>query len=526
MGEDVLRVVILSAYLLTLAAVALYGLHRYHLVYLFIKHRKDGHVPPARFNELPVCTIQLPMFNEQQVAERVIDAACTVDWPRDRLEIQVLDDSTDESADIARACVAKWKDRGFDICYMHRANRVGYKAGALSEGLKVAKGEYIAIFDADFVPPVDVLHNVIHHFTDPKIGMVQVRWDHLNREASLLTKGQAIFLDGHFVIEHTARNYSGRFMHFNGTAGVWRRQTIGDAGGWQHDTLTEDLDLSYRAQLKGWQFVYLPHFCAPAELPPEIVSFKQQAHRWTKGSMQTALKLLPGILRSKTLPKHVKMEAFFHLTNTVVYPLMVLLTLIMYPAFIFASGPFKEHPLSSWLFAITLFILATCSAGTFFVYAQTVLFGKREGWRSIRYLPYLMSLGVGLSLNNTRAVIEAFFTKSGKASNEFVRTPKYGVSGKNEATDKAAIRSNVRANKPNFPMSKFLAAILEICFGIYMTVFIWVACVYDYAWASVPFLAIFAGGYFYVGVTTIYVLWQMHAERADAVEVAPAMAKF
>jgi hypothetical protein len=218
------------------------------------------------------------------------------------------------------------------------------------------------------------------------------------------------------------------------------------------------------------------------------------------------------------------MEAFFHLTNTVVYPMMVLLTLIMYPAFIYAAGPLKHHPLASWLFGITLFVLATCSAGTFFVYAQTVLFGKREGWRSIRYLPYLMSLGVGLSLNNTRAVIEAFFTKSGKASNEFIRTPKYGVTGKSEAGDKAMVRSIVRspASRPKFPVSKLLAAIVEIAFGIYMSAFIYVACVWDYAWFSVPFLAIFAGGYFYVGVTTVYVLWQMHAEKIAAVEGAEA----
>ena len=520
MADDLLRYLILGTYVLTLVAVAVYGLHRYHLVYLFIKQRKDGHVPPKHFEELPLCTIQLPMFNEREVAERVIDAAVLVDWPKDRLEIQVLDDSTDGSEEIALACVEKWKARGYDISYHHRTDREGYKAGALAEGLKTAKGEFIAIFDADFVPPREVLHNVIQHFTDPKIGMVQVRWDHLNRGASLLTKGQAIFLDGHFVIEHTARNYSGRFMHFNGTAGVWRRQTICDDGGWQHDTLTEDLDLSYRAQIKGWQFVYLPHFCAPAELPPEIVSFKQQAHRWTKGSMQTALKLLPKILKSKTLPKHVKTEAFFHLTNTVVYPLMVLLTLIMYPAFIFAGGPLKQHPLASWLFGITLYVLATCAAGTFCVYAQTVLFGRREGWKSFRYLPYLMALGVGLSLNNTRAVFEAFFTKSGKASNEFIRTPKYGVTGKCDASDKAMVRNIVRSNvtKPALPISKLLAAVLEICFGLYMTVFIWVACVYDYAWFSVPFLAIFAGGYFYVGCTTVYVLWQMHAEKLVALE--------
>src|SRR5207302_2452012 len=251
---------------------------------------------------------------------------------RDRLEIQVLDDSTDSSAELAKAACAEWAAKGYNIQFVHRTNRVGYKAGALAEGLKQASGEFIAIFDADFVPPRDILRNVVNYFTDDKVGMVQVRWDHLNRDASLLTKSQAIFLDGHFVIEHTARNRSGRFMHFNGTAGVWRRACIEDGGGWEHDTLTEDLDLSYRCQMKGWQFVYLPQFCAPAELPPEMIGFKQQAHRWTKGSMQTAIKLLPRILNSR-LPRRIKTEAFFHLTNTVVYPLMVLLTVLMYPTF-------------------------------------------------------------------------------------------------------------------------------------------------------------------------------------------------
>src|SRR5205823_12932688 len=246
--------------------------------------------------------------------------------------IQVLDDSTDHSADIARHACQQWVAKGYPVKYIHRTNREGYKAGALEAGMKIATGKFIAIFDADFVPPRDILKNVVHYFTDKQVGMVQVRWDHLNRDASILTKSQAIFLDGHFVIEHTARNRSGRFMHFNGTAGVWRRSTIEDAGGWQHDTLTEDLDLSYRAQIKGWKFVYLPQFCAPAELPPEMIGFKQQAHRWTKGSMQTAIKLLPRILHSK-LPLRIKSEAFFHLTNTIVYPLMVILTVLMYPIF-------------------------------------------------------------------------------------------------------------------------------------------------------------------------------------------------
>ena len=322
MFEHIFSHLLVAAYVLVLAAVAFYGFHRYILVYLYLKHRHDGYQPKDTFDELPKVTVQLPMFNEDTVAERIIRASCEIDLPKDKLEIQVLDDSTDHSAEIARKCCEEMAAKGHTVKYIHRTNREGYKAGALAEAMKVASGEFIAIFDADFLPPRDILYNCINYFTEQKVGMVQVRWDHLNRNASLLTKSQAIFLDGHFVIEHTARNRSGRFMHFNGTAGVWRRSTIEDGGGWQHDTLTEDLDLSYRCQLKGWQFVYLPQFSAPAELPPEMVAFKQQAHRWTKGSMQTGIKLLPRILRSH-LPLHVKWEAFFHLTNTIVYPLMV-----------------------------------------------------------------------------------------------------------------------------------------------------------------------------------------------------------
>lgn len=240
------QVIIVTVYVAVLLAVAFYGFHRYVLVYLYIKHRDDIYEPKSKYKTLPRITVQLPMFNEYQVAERVIRHCCQLDYPLELLEIQVLDDSTDHSADIAKAVCEEWAAKGYPIKYVRRENRIGYKAGALAEGMRQASGDFIAIFDADFVPPRDILKNVVNYFTDDKIGMVQVRWDHLNRDASLLTKSQAIFLDGHFVIEHTARNRSGRFMHFNGTAGVWRKATIDDAGGWQHDTLTEDLDLSYR----------------------------------------------------------------------------------------------------------------------------------------------------------------------------------------------------------------------------------------------------------------------------------------
>jgi cellulose synthase/poly-beta-1,6-N-acetylglucosamine synthase-like glycosyltransferase len=508
MWEQAIRVVFVVCYISILLVIALYGLHRYVLVYLYLKHRNSPYKPQSNFEQLPQVTVQLPMYNEDICAERIIRASCQIDYPHDRLEIQVLDDSTDHSAEIARLAVEKFAARGFPIRYIHRDNREGYKAGALAAGLKQASGEFIAIFDADFVPPSDILHNIVHYFTDKSIGMVQTRWDHLNRDASLLTKGQAIFLDGHFVIEHTARNRSGRFMHFNGTAGIWRRKTIDDAGGWQHDTLTEDLDLSYRAQLRGWQFVYLPQVCAPAELPPEMIGFKQQAHRWTKGSMQTAIKLLPRILRSRHLPLRVKSEAFFHLTNTVVYPLMVLVTLAMYPAFIYVDGPLKHYALGHWLFSTTLFILATCSASTFFVFAQRELFGRLAGWKAILYLPFLMALGVGVCLNNAKAVIEACVGACRRRPSEFIRTPKYGVTGRD--------RTNWQPKRV-FVFTRLALPIVELAFGAYMSTFIFISIYYQYARGSIPFLFIFAGGYLYVGGSSLYVIWKMHQEaRAEA----------
>ncbi len=507
---------LVAGYVAVLLTVAFYGLHRYILVYLYLKHRHKIYQPPGRFADLPRITIQLPMFNEDTVAERIIRATCQIDYPLDKLEIQVLDDSTDHSADIARRACEEWASRGYPIRFIHREDRTGYKAGALAEGLKIASGEFIAIFDADFIPPRDILRNVVDYFSDERIGMVQVRWDHLNRDASILTRTQAIFLDAHFIIEHTARNRSGRFMHFNGTAGIWRRKTIEDAGGWQHDTLTEDLDLSYRAQLKGWRFVYLPQFCAPAELPPEIISFKQQAHRWTKGGFQTAIKLLPRILRSR-LPIHVKLEAFFHLTNTVVYPLMVLVTVLTYPVFFFSLSPLKPYPWSQYIFTASLFVLATCSASTFFVFGQRELFGRPAGWRALGYVPFLMALGVGVSINNAKAVLEAIWSALRRQPSEFVRTLKYGQTGNQRRTFRP---------QRVFTFNRLSVPIVEVAFGCYMACCIWISLFYGYGVGSVPFLVIFASGYFYVGLNSIYVLWRMQqeAEQLAAGRQAPAPA--
>src|SRR5918992_27974 len=293
---------ILGTYFFVLVILAVYGWHRYYLVYLYMKNKDRQPVPAGSLAELPRVTVQLPIYNEMYVADRLIDSVCALDYPRELLEIQVLDDSTDETTSVAERAVRRQAAEGIDISYLHRTNRRGYKAGALEAGMKVATGEYVAIFDADFIPPADFLQRTIQFFTDPKIALVQARWGHINQDYSLLTKIQSILLDGHFVLEHGSRNRGGCFFNFNGTAGIWRRAAITDAGGWHHDTLTEDLDLSYRAQLRGWQFVFLQDHVAPAELPVEMNAFKSQQHRWAKGSIQTFLKLMPRILHSN-LPR-------------------------------------------------------------------------------------------------------------------------------------------------------------------------------------------------------------------------------
>ena len=336
----------LIPYFVVMIILAFYGIHRYQLVWLYFRNKKNAakwNEPPMRFAEgqLPFVTIQLPIFNEQFVIDRLIDAVCRLDYPRDRFEIQVLDDSTDETTGVAREIVERYA-RGFagmapqPIVYLHRSNRHGYKAGALDKGLDVARGEFVAIFDADFVPPPQWVMQVIHHFAEPEIGMVQTRWTHLNRNYSFLTQVEAILLDGHFVLEHGGRSRAGVFFNFNGTAGMWRRETITTAGGWQHDTLTEDTDLSYRAQLAGWKFKYLQDVECPAELPIEMTAFKTQQARWAKGLIQTGKKILPRVLKSDA-PWHTKLEAWYHLTANISYPLMIVLSVLLMPAMIIRS---------------------------------------------------------------------------------------------------------------------------------------------------------------------------------------------
>ncbi|MFQ5720351.1 MAG: cellulose synthase family protein, partial [Acidobacteriota bacterium] len=292
-GLDLFSLGIFALYLALLGALSLYGIHRWFLLWFARRPMAGPDRSPRAGGPVPWVTVQLPVFNERLVVEGLIDATCAIDWPRDRLEIQVLDDSTDDTADLVAERVRQARAQGFIIHHVRRARRHGYKAGALAAGLTTARGEFIAVFDADFVPPRNFLQATVFEFDDPQVGMVQARWGHLNRRRSWLTRIQAVFLDGHFLVDHVARTRSGCFFNFNGTAGIWRRRCIEDAGGWQADTLTEDLDLSYRAQLRGWRFVYRPDVLAPAELPARMSSFRSQQHRWAKGSIQTARKLLP-----------------------------------------------------------------------------------------------------------------------------------------------------------------------------------------------------------------------------------------
>jgi cellulose synthase/poly-beta-1,6-N-acetylglucosamine synthase-like glycosyltransferase len=475
----------LATYFLVLVVLSIYGSHRYVMAYLYYKYKGNLAAPLSRWERLPRVTIQLPIFNEMYVCERLVEAVCNIDYPRDRLEIQVLDDSTDETQGIALAAVDRARARGHDIVYLRRDNRAGFKAGALQEGLKIASGEFVAVFDADFVPTTDFLIRSVDFFTDPGVGMVQVRWEHLNRDYSHLTQAQAIFLDGHFVIEHTARNRSGRFFNFNGTAGIWRRSTIEDAGGWQHDTLTEDLDLSYRAQLRGWRFVYLPEVVSPAEVPVEMNAFKSQQHRWAKGSIQTARKLLPRILKSD-LPRAVKVEAFFHLTANLTYPLMILLTVLMPVSMVIR---FKHGWYEVLMLDLPFFWTATMSVVAFYVASQREIGMSR--WHRVKYLPFIMALGIGLCVNQAKAVIEAMVGYE----TGFTRTPKLGMTSATGNDERGWLQKRYRAIVSAQPL-------LELALGAYLTSAIYFA-LDKGVYFSLPFLLLFQWGFFYVGLMSL-----------------------
>ncbi len=479
---------LLIPYFIVLVYLASYGVHRYVLVYLYYKNRKNAShwdQPPARFaeHELPSIAVQLPIFNEQYVIDRLVEAVCKMDYPKDRLDIQVLDDSTDETVEVARAVVDRYAALGNPISYIHRTNRNGYKAGALDEGMRVAKGELIAIFDADFVPPEDWLRKVVHHFTGPKTGMVQTRWTHINRDYSFLTQVEAILLDGHFVLEHGGRSRSHVFFNFNGTAGMWRRLAIEEAGGWQHDTLTEDTDLSYRSQLKGWEFKYLQDVECPAELPIEMTAFKTQQARWAKGLIQVSLKVLPKVMKSD-VPLRIKMEAWYHLTANISYPLMIVLSTLLLPAMMirFYQGWFQMLFID-----LPLFMASTFSISSFYLVSQKELYPGRW-YRTFFYLPWLMALGIGLTITNTKAVVEALIGKQ----SAFARTPKYRVQ-KGESSVAAATKYRKRLG---------VVPWIEMAIGSYFAMTVWYA-ISNQNYITVPFLILFVLGYWTTGLMSL-----------------------
>ncbi len=475
---------LLVPYFIVLIILAAYGFHRYQLVWMYYRHRKNAvREPKSHFLELPRITIQLPIFNEQFVIDRLVESICKLDYPREKLDIQVLDDSTDETVEVARAVVERYAALGHQISYHHRSDRHGFKAGALQEGLKSAKGEFVAIFDADFTPSPDWLMKVIHHFAEPGIGMVQTRWTHINRNYSFLTEIEAILLDGHFVLEHGGRSRTGVFFNFNGTAGMWRIKAIDDAGGWQHDTLTEDTDLSYRAQLKGWKFLYLQDVECPAELPIEMTAFKTQQARWAKGLIQCAIKDLPQVMRSKVNLRE-KIEAVYHLTANLSYPLMIMLSVLLLPAMVirFYQGWFQMLYID-----VPLFLASTFSISSFYLVSQKELFPRRW-FRTFLYLPCLMALGIGLTITNSKAVIEALIGKQ----TAFARTPKYRVQNK---SDRSVAAKKYRKRLGIVPW-------IELAIGCYFAMTV-VYAIQNENYITVPFLILFVFGYWYTGMMSL-----------------------
>jgi cellulose synthase/poly-beta-1,6-N-acetylglucosamine synthase-like glycosyltransferase len=473
--------IVLISYFLSLTILFIFGCHGFIMIFYHRKYRgnnpveKDGFLPDA------TVTIQLPLYNELYVVERLIQTVCEIDYPKDKMEIQVLDDSTDETSNIAAAIIKKKQDEGYDIIHVRRSSRKGFKAGALREGLKTAKGEYVAIFDADFIPHKDFLKRTLSFFNDDKVGMVQTRWEHLNGDYSILTKAQALALDGHFVIEQSVRNKAGFFINFNGTGGVWRKVCIEDAGNWQDDTLTEDLDLSYRAQLNGWRFVFLKDFTSPAELPSEINALKAQQFRWTKGAIETAKKVLPLVWKSK-VPLRIKLQATFHLTNNLVFPFILLAAILNVPlVFIKNSGSHEVY------FAVmSLFVLAFISSFMFYLYSQKDI---RTDWRKkIVLFPLFMAGSMGFAVNNSRAVIEGLLNRK----SEFVRTPKYQViDGKDPWVGK------------KYTTNKFgMSVIVELVMAVYCLVGI-ISSIYLLEIAALPFQLLFFLGFSFVSLTSI-----------------------
>lgn len=481
-----LETTILTIYIVSLSILFIFGSHGFIMIYHYFKtyNKRTEDLKEEDFilKEYPVVTIQIPLFNEKYVTKRLIDAVCRMDYDKDKLEIQVLDDSTDDSVELTAKIVADRKAEGYDIKHIHRTNRQGYKAGALKEGLEICRGEFVAIFDADFIPRKKFLKRTIPYFYKyEKLGLVQTRWEHLNRDYSMITKTQAIALDGHFVIEQAVRNRANFFINFNGTGGIWRKECIFDAGNWEADTLTEDLDLSYRAQMKGWKFKYLVNFTSPAELPADISALKSQQFRWTKGAIETAKKIYPKVLKSDQ-PMRIKLQAFIHLWSNLAYPFIMIAALLNFPILLIKlTGNYETE-----FKFMSIFIFAFVSSFLFYMYSQKDVY---LDWQErIIFFPVFMAGSMGLAVNNTKAVFEGLFNKK----SEFVRTPKYKIVSKEDSwEDKQYIAKKL-------PWTTYLEAIMAVyCFcGV-------VAAIATAQIAAIPFQMMFFMGFAFTSFLTI-----------------------
>ncbi len=451
--EIILSWAVLGLHYALLLVLCFFGLHRLSMVFRSgyyrskskFKSKLNAAQTVQEFETLPAVTVQIPVFNERNVALRIIDQATQLDYPAALLQIQVVDDSTDETADIIRARVDQLRAQGVNIEHVHRENRQGFKAGALRDAMAHASGEFIAIFDADFIPNTDFLMQTVHHFSDPEVAMVQGRWGHLNINSNRLTKCQAVMLDSHFALEQQVRYQGGMLFNFNGTAGIWRVSAIVDAGHWSADTLTEDLDLSYRAQLKGWKLIYRNDIVCPAELPADMRAFKSQQHRWAKGGVQVMKKLLGTVWRSNfSIAK--KLESTFHLSNNFAYFVMLVDTLfLLIPSLI--AREYLQMPFVFWL-DIPLLMLASGSHLIYLFYGQVAL-GKAK-LNALINLPFLLLLGICLAFNNARAALEALANQE----SEFVRTPKSGETGKTIDTDTPQPSTPFKKYKTHLPSSE------------------------------------------------------------------------
>ena len=488
-----LAIFITLVYSIDILILFYFGLHCYAMLYLYLKNpercfsnslsQESKEKPLNKLKNLPLVTVQLPIFNEYYVAGRLIDSIITLQYPKDKLEIQVLDDSTDDCRELTEAKVKHYQKKGFNIQHLHRTKREGHKAGALKEGLEKAKGEFIAIFDADFVPSPKFLEKTVPFFyEDKKIGMVQARWGHINEDYSLLTKAQSIGVDGHFMIEQVARNSSDLWMNFNGTAGIWRKSCIIDSGNWHYDTLTEDFDLSYRAELKGWKFKYLSDILCPAELPATVSAYKSQQFRWCKGSLQTAVKLIPKIFKSRESWK-VKIEAFTHLLNYSVHPLLYLNILTTLPVIYFQNILFH---IPTHFLIILLSVLGFSTMGPIIFYAVSQKHLYPDWKKRLKFLPVLTMIGSGISLSNTKAWLEGVLGKK----SSFVRTPKLGITSEK--------KPDFSQRKQKYGHRKIDMIVLFEFFTVFYILFTIVYSSYVDRWLVLPYLLIYLAGFSYI----------------------------